>query len=109
MNRILLKDAGKVFCVRCWEIQWIESEEKYVRLHMGKDSHLHRETMNALEERLDPAVFARVHRGAIVNMEFIVELQSWSHGDYRIVLKSGVFLPLGRMYRQKFLKSFQEL
>ena len=84
------------------------AEEKYVRLHVEGRSYLHRETMNDLEERLDPSFFVRVHRGEIVNMYFIRELESLSHGDYQIVLKDSSRVPLGRTYRDQFLRRFAE-
>ena len=108
LKRILLKTGGRIIFVDTRQISRIEAEEKYVRLHVEGRSYLHRETMRRLEERLDSAVFVRVHRGEIVNMYFIRELESLSHGDYQIVLKDGSRVPLGRTYRDLFLKRFAE-
>lgn len=106
LERLLVREREKVRIVRCREIEWIESEEKYVRLHAGKSSLLHRETMAMLERRLDPARFCRVHRRAIVNLEFVKELEPFSRGDFRLVLLDGTRLPLGRQYRQRFMERF---
>jgi two-component system LytT family response regulator len=108
LRRILMKSGGKIIVIDTNQIQWISAEEKYVRLHTDKRSYLHRETMNHLENRLDPALFVRVHRGQIVNMEFISGLEGVSHGDYQIVMRDGSRIPLGRTYRDRFLKQFSE-
>ena len=68
-RRLVVKNAGKVLFVRADEIDWIEAADYYVRLHISRKSHLLRETMSALEEKLDPAKFFRVHRSAIVNLD----------------------------------------
>lgn len=108
LKRILLKTRGRIVFIDTRQITRVESEEKYVRLHVGSRDYLHRETMNSLEERLDPSIFVRVHRRQIVNMDSIRELESLSHGDYQIVLKDGSKVPLGRTYRDQFLKCFAE-
>ncbi len=108
LKRILLRTEGRIVFVDTRQVARIEAEEKYVRLHVEGRSYLHRETMNDLEERLDPSFFVRVHRGEIVNMYFIRELESLSHGDYQIVLKDSSRVPLGRTYRDQFLRRFAE-
>lgn len=108
LRRILIRTAGRIAFVDTRQIMWIEAEEKYVRLHLEGRSHLHRESLSNLESRLDPAIFVRVQRSHIVNMEFIAELEALYHGDYRIVLKNGSRLPLGRTYKDFFLQRFAE-
>ena len=70
-------------------------------LHCGKETHVLRETMSEIERRLDPSLFIRVHRSAIVNLDRIRELQPWFRGDYRIVLNDGTELALTRAHRDK--------
>lgn len=106
LRRIPIKTPGRIIFIDTNEIDWIESEEKYVRLHTGKRSYLHRMTLTHLEERLDPAVFIRVHRRQIVNVSAVRELQAISHGDYSIILHSGEQIPLGRTFREHFLEAF---
>ena len=65
------------------------------------ESHLLRETMNAIEGRLDPEKFFRIHRSRIVNMERIQEMQPWLNGEYTVVLRTGTRLTLSRGYREK--------
>ncbi|HSB11940.1 MAG TPA: LytTR family DNA-binding domain-containing protein [Blastocatellia bacterium] len=101
LERLVIKMNGHVFFVKADEIDWLEAEGNYVRLHTGKESYLLRDTISALETQLDPKRFIRVHRSAIVNVDRITELQPWFHGEYRIILREGVQLTLSRTYREK--------
>ena len=101
LERLVIKMNGHVFFMKAEEIDWLEAEGNYVRLHSGKESYLLRDTISALESQLDPKKFIRVHRSAIVNVDRISELQPWFHGEYRIVLREGVQLTLSRTYREK--------
>ena len=101
LERLVIKLNGHVFFMKAEEIDWLEAEGNYVRLHSGKESYLLRDTISALESQLDPKRFIRVHRSAIVNIDRISELQPWFHGEYRIVLREGVQLTLSRTYREK--------
>ena len=91
-----MKSGGRVFFLRADEIDWIEAAGNYVRLHLGEDSHLLRETMNSIEARLDPRRFFRIHRSHIVNIERIKELQPWFNGEYVVILQNGARLTLSR-------------
>ncbi len=93
-----------VFFLRAEEIDWIEAAGNYLRLHVGSDMHLLRDTMNNLEARLHPDKFLRIHRSTMVNLERVKELQPWFHGDYKVILLDGTELTLSRSYRPK-LKS----
>jgi two-component system LytT family response regulator len=101
LQRLVIKSAGRVFFLRLEEIDWIEAAGNYLKLHVGSETHLLRETMNALEGRLNAEQFVRIHRSTIVNLDRIQELQPWFHGDYRVVLRDGTQLTLSRGYRQK--------
>ncbi len=100
-ERLVVKAGGRLFFLRADEIDWIEAAGNYVRLHVGNTSHLLRETMNAIEGRLDPEKFFRIHRSRIVNMERIQELQPWLNGEYSVLLRTGTRLTLSRGYREK--------
>ena len=100
-DRLVVKSGGRLFFLRADEIDWIEAAGNYVRLHVGTTSHLLRETMNAIEGRLDPEKFFRIHRSRIVNMERIQEMQPWLNGEYAVVLRTGTRLTLSRGYREK--------
>jgi two-component system LytT family response regulator len=100
-DRVVVKSGGRLFFLRTDEIDWIEAAGNYVRLHVGNDSHLLRETMNAIEGRLDQKMFLRIHRSRIVNMDRVKELHPWFNGDYAVILKNGTKLMLSRGYRDR--------
>jgi two-component system LytT family response regulator len=100
-ERFVIKTGGRVFFVRTDEIDWIEAAGNYVKLHVGSEAHLLRQTMNALEAQLDPDHFFRIHRCHIVNIERVKELQPWFNGEYVVFLRSGARLTLSRGYREK--------
>jgi two-component system LytT family response regulator len=104
LERLVIKSGGRVFFLRVDEIDWIEAAANYVRLHVGKESHLLRETINSLATKLDPDKFLRIHRSSIVNLERIKELQPWFHGDYVVILQDGTQLTSSRSYREQLHK-----
>ena len=105
-ERLLVRSAGRVHFVRTSEIEWCEAAGNYVRLHVGQESHLFRETMNSLESKLDPRHFVRIHRSTIVNVEQIEQLQSSLGGESTVILRNGVTLTLSRGYRETFQERF---
>jgi len=94
-----VRSRGKIMFVRHAEIDWIEAEGDYVRLHAGSRSFLVRETMAGAEKRLDSRRFLRIHRSAIVNAERVRELSSLENGDWSVVLQDGKTLRLSRTFR----------
>ena len=100
-ERLVVRSAGRIFFLRCDELDWIEAAGNYLRLYAGKEEHLLRETMGALEARLDPEKFIRVHRSAIVNLDRIREMQPGLQGEYVILLRSGARVTLSRGYRDR--------
>jgi len=106
LERLIIKSAGRVFFLRAEEIDWIEAAGNYVRLHVGKETHLLRDTMSSLEARLDPKRFLRIHRSTMVNIERIQEMQPLFHGDYVVILRDGTQLNLSRGYRQRLQEVF---
>ncbi len=107
LQRIVVREADRLFFVEVRTVLCFSAQENYVELHTAKGKYLIRETLTHLEQRLDPARFARVHRSEIVNIEGIRELQPWSHGDYQILLLDGTKLRLSRRYQQNFFDRFQ--
>ena len=102
VDRFVVKSGGRVYFVRAEEFDWIESAGNYVKLHVGGETHLLRETMTAIEAQLDPEAFFRIHRCHIVNIERVRELQPSFNGEYVVFLKNGARLTLSRGYRDKF-------
>lgn len=100
IERLIVKSAGEVLFVRTSEIDWIEADDYYARLHLGGRSHLIRRSLADLERELDERIFCRVHRSAIVNLERVATLKLNSEGEYNVVLDSGAEIRLSRRYRQ---------
>ena len=100
-DRLVVKSSGRLAFLRVPEIDWIESAGNYACLHVGKETHLLRETMSSLESQLDSAVFVRIHRGTIVNIDRIREMQPLFHGEYQVILRDGTLLTLSRGYRER--------
>ena len=98
-NRIIFKSRGRILFLPVSDIRWIGAEGNYVRLSTASETHLLRETMAHLEERLDPRGFLRVHRSFIVNLKFVKEVRRESSGDSVVVMDSGHKVALGRSYR----------
>lgn len=106
LTRFIIKSGGRVFFLKTDEIDWIEAEGNYVALHVGKQRHLFRSAIGALEPQLDPKEFRRIHRSTLVNIDRIKELQPWFRGDYRVVLRDGTQLRLSHRFRQNLDKDF---
>jgi two-component system, LytTR family, response regulator len=95
-SRIVVRDRGRIIFLEAEEIDWIESADYYVELHVGPRTYLHRESMAALEGRLDPQKFVRIHRTAIVNRRVLRELRRTGTGGLVAVLATGAELPVAR-------------
>ena len=80
------------------EIEWVEAERDYVRLHVRERSWLVRETMHRMEEKLDDGLFARVHRSAIVNRRRVRMAKTTRSGARVLTLSSGAEVRVGRSY-----------
>ena len=103
-TRLVVRERGRVFFLRTESIDWIEAAGNYARLHVGREDHLLRETMKTLEARLDPAVFVRIHRSAIVNLERVREMVPSFHGEFTVVLDGGTRLASSRGYGEALRK-----
>lgn len=100
LERIAVHMRGKTRVVPVSEIDYITASGAYAELHVGKTRHVIRESMQALEEQLDPAVFLRIHRSAIVRVSMIDTLLRGEGGDYQVQLRSGATLKLSRYRRE---------
>jgi len=98
-ERFLVRKLGKEFLVAASDIEWLQASANYVNLHVrGRDYPL-RTTMAALEPRLDPGRFARVHRSYMVNLDCLQEIEPLESGDARLLMRDGAQLPCSRRYR----------
>jgi two-component system LytT family response regulator len=100
LTRLMIKLANRVILLKVDEVDWIEADGNYAKLHVGRKAHLLREKMQDLEAQLDPKQFVRIHRSIIVNLERIKELHPHFNGDYIVVLEDGRQLKLSRSRRE---------
>lgn len=98
---LTIRKDERIKLLRVEDIHWVEAQGNYVSLKFAGSNELLRETMDNLETQLNPRVFVRVHRSAIVNVSQIKELQVWSRGEYRILMKGGKIFTLSRSYRNR--------
>lgn len=100
-DRIAIRESSGVVFVRPEEIDWIEADGNYLRLHAGKRTHLLRETMTSAEERLRERRFLRISRSVLVNLERVKEWQPMFHGDSVVILEDRTRLTVSRVYRER--------
>lgn len=101
--RILAKSGGRISILRVDQIDWVEAAGNYVKLYVGKETHLVRRSMAGFQSRLDSGRFARVHRSTIVNLDCVKELHPHFHGDFILILRTGAKVTLSRRYAQAVL------
>ena len=101
LERVAIKSTGQVSFVKISEIDWIEAADYYACLHVGPRSHLLRRSLSELEQELDPDVFCRIHRSAIVNLDRVRGLKLSEDGEYEVLLENGARLRLSRRYRKQ--------
>ena len=100
-DRLAFKSEGRVVFVRLDEIEYIEAEGNYAKLHVATGTHLLRETLSALENQLPPQTFLRISRSVIVNLDRVKEVQPLFYGDHVVILRDGTQLTLTRSHRDK--------
>jgi two-component system LytT family response regulator len=103
LQRLSIKDNGRVFFLKMEQIDWFEAADNYVKVHAAGKVHFVRTTMSEMETRLDPAHFARIHRRTIVNLERVKVIHTLFKGDYMVVLNDSTELKLSRGYRDRIL------
>jgi two-component system, LytTR family, response regulator len=104
-SRIVFKSRGRILFLPVSEIRWIGAEENYVRLCTERETHLLRETMAHLEERLDPHQFMRVHRSFIVNLHYVKEVRTEHDGESSVMMLDGQKIAMSRSYKSRILES----
>jgi two-component system LytT family response regulator len=99
LERLTVTVGSRIRLVDVGDIDYFEAETNYVRAHIGARSHLLRTTLTALERKLDPSRFLRVHRSLVVQLARIVEVEPLFAGEYVLFLRDGRRLTSGRTYR----------
>jgi two-component system, LytTR family, response regulator len=101
-NRLVFRSKGRILFLPIADIRWIGAEENYVRICTGKESHMLRNTMSNFETRLDPEIFLRIHRSAIVNLQHVKEFRTdGNDGECFVTMSDGHKLPVSRGYRTR--------
>jgi two-component system LytT family response regulator len=100
-DRLVFKENGRLLFVRTADIDWIEADGNYVRLHAGTNAHHFRETLSGLEAQLPRDRFIRISRSTLVNLDRIKEMQPLFYGDYQVLLHNGSRLNMSRAYRDR--------
>jgi len=101
LTRVVFKSRGRILFLQVSEIRWIAAEENYIRISNGTESHLLRNTISSMEERLDPQMFLRVHRSAIVNLQYVKEIRTDAKDDFVVHLVNGQKIPMSRSYHSR--------
>lgn len=99
LKRLVVQRGNHSLVIRTDEVDWIEADANYVKVHCGRSVYLMRETLHNMVAKLAPERFRRIHRSTIVNVDRIRELHSWFHGDLRLKLEDGQELTVSRRYR----------
>lgn len=99
-DRLPIAENGRILFVNTKDIDWIEAEGNYARLHVGSGGHELRETLTNLERKLNSRDFLRIHRSAIVNVHRIKEIRPWFRGYHVVVLENGKELRMSRYQRE---------
>ena len=108
-RKLVVRSKGKVEFLRVDEIDWIEAQHNYLRIHIGNEVHQFRQTITEIEMRLQPDRFLRIHRSLIVNIDRIRHLQACGYGEYLVVLRNGKNLPLSRGYRDRLDRFLEKI
>lgn len=101
MDRLAIKNVGQVSFLKISEIDWIEAADYYACLHVKARTHLLRRSLSELEQELDQALFCRIHRSTIVNLDRVQGLELSEDGEYDVRLDNGARLRLSRRYRKQ--------
>jgi hypothetical protein len=104
IDRITVKQRGRISVIHMIEVDWIETQGNYLALHVGASAHLIRETSTAFEAKIDPAFFVRIHRRAIVAIDRIKDLQPIANGDALLRLINGQELNVSRSHRRALVE-----
>jgi two-component system, LytTR family, response regulator len=107
LRRFLVKAAGRVYAVRVDDVESLEAAGHYVEIRTASAAHLIRDTIAAVEGRLDAARFVRIHRSAIVNVDKVAELRPAFHGEFDVLLTGGRRLRCSRTYAAGLTRALQ--
>lgn len=100
-DRVVIKTGSDIHFIRSADIIWVESQADFIKVHTTGAAQLVRETLQSLEERLDPSKFLRIHRSSLVNLEHVRKVTPALYGDYTVLMSDETKLRLSRKNRSK--------
>jgi len=96
VERIPANKSGRIHLVGVAHIERITAMGNYALIHARKERYEIRETLQSLEKKLDPARFVRIHRSMIINLDYVLEVQTWFRGGHQVIMKDGTAVRLSR-------------
>jgi two-component system LytT family response regulator len=100
-NRLVFKAGSEYIFISPDDLIWIEAQGNFVKLALAPQTHLVREPLQSVEERLDPRQFVRVHRSFLINARHIRRIMPILYGDYQVLMSDGTKIRMSRSYRDK--------
>jgi two-component system, LytTR family, response regulator len=107
-TQLLIADRGATHVVRCADIQWLQSADNYVTVHLPQRALLMRRTLESLLKDLGPG-FVRTHRGAAVALSAVEAVRPRGTGDAVVLVRGGIEVPCSRQHRAAVVQRLQEL
>jgi len=107
-RRLLIQENGRSIFLDVSRIDWLEAARNYACIYSGDRTYIVRASLESLAAKLDPALFRRINRSEIVNIERIAEVHSWFHGDQKVILRNGKELNWSRRYRATSLEELEK-
>jgi two-component system, LytTR family, response regulator len=105
-GQLVVRDGNRTLVLPWREIEWVEADDYYSRIHAGPRRPLIRRTLRWLQSALDSR-FVRIHRSAIVNLDHVREVRMTASGEHQVVLANGATVRVSRTYRDELLKRLQ--
>jgi two-component system, LytTR family, response regulator len=96
LERVVIKDGGKINIIPVNEIRWIEAQDDYVMIYSIQGKFLKQKTMKYFEDHLEETQFVRIHRSYIINLSYLQHLEQQETDSYKIILKNGTELPVSK-------------
>src|SRR6185312_1866862 len=103
-KKLVIRSQNRIFLQPVETIDYMEAAANYVNIHASGQTFRIRSTIGALEQKLDPEKFGRIHRCTILNFDRVVELRGLQRGDYLLILDDGTQLKMSRRHRRQVAK-----
>jgi two-component system LytT family response regulator len=108
ISRLVIREGERSFLQNVDEIDWLEADGKFVKVHVGDRYYTIRESLKRLQGLLDPERFLRISRSAIINLDRVRDITPWFHGDVMVRMRSGAEVPTTRSYRDQLKRILNE-